>query len=165
MKRKLFFLNLLLISTLLIGCSTNNSLAETHPIDFDANYLNQQIELIAIKELNSFNTRDAVTVLLNYNTTDRIIFPENYNLRLFVLQNNEWVEIFEVPVDVYPKGNIVLSPEDPSSYGRMVMFIPNTPNKEKKYHLRIYVFGELQTVGSETKTVSAFTDVKLIPLK
>lgn len=165
MKRKLLFLKLLLISTLLVGCSTNNNVPKTHPIDFDTSYLNQQIELIAIKELNSFDTRDAVTVLLNYNTTDRITFPEDYNLRLFLLQNNEWVEIFEVPMDIYPKGNIVLSPEDSSSYGHMVMFIPNIPDKEKKNYLRIYVFGELQTTIGETKPVSAFTDIKLVPLK
>ena len=68
-------------------------------------------------------------------------------------------------MDRYPKGDIVLSPDDPASYNRMITFIPSIPNKEKKYHLRIYVFGELQTVAGETKTVSAFTDVKLLPLK
>jgi hypothetical protein len=158
MKREKFLLSTLLVFLLLVGCSTN-----IPPIDFDENYLNQQIQLIAIKELNSFETTDAVTVLLNYNTTDKIIFPENYNLRLFVLQNNEWIEIFEVPMDIYPKGDIILSPEDPSSYNRMVTFIPSIADKEKKQHLRIYVFGELQIVAGETKTVSAYTDVMLAP--
>lgn len=165
MKRNLFFLNLLLISILLAGCATSNNLVNTDPIDFDANYLNQQIGLVAIKELSSFDTRNPITILLNYNTTNRIIFSENYDLRLFVFQYNEWTEISEIPMDRYPKGDIVLSPDDPSSYSQMVTFIPNIPDKEKKYHLRIYVFGELQTAGGETKTVSAFTDVLLTPLK
>ena len=156
--KKSFLLNTIIVLFFLASCSAQPS----PPIGFDQNYLNQQIELIQVNRLSSFDTQNPITILLNYNTENQIVFADNYNLRLFIQENNGWEEISEKTMQRFPEGDILLSTDDPSSYRRMVTFIPNLPDKKKAYSLRVYIFGNME-FGKDTKTVAAFVDLQMSP--
>jgi hypothetical protein len=103
------------------SCSILHRSPDKPPIDFDPNYLNQQIRLLVSKELSAFKTDSDVGLLLEYNTVNEIIFPNNYNLRIFVQQNDQWVEVKQRPT-IRPNGPVILSPNIPSSRGQIVAF-------------------------------------------
>ena len=131
------------------------------PIQFESAYLNQQIRLAAPKHLSSYKTGDLVALLLLYNTKNQIVFPNNFNLRIFIRENDQWLEIKESPTERSPE-NIVLSPETPLSYGQMVAFFPALDDLTKTYQMRVYVFGDMTTVDG-VKRVGAFVDFVLTP--
>ena len=149
---------LCLIST---SCSVIYQNPSKPPVDFDAAYMNRQIRLIVVRELSAFKTNSDVAVLLEYDTTNEIVFPNNYNLRLFIQQNGQWEETKEKPT-IRPGGQVVLSPNNPSSYGQIVWFWPQLDDPNKTYHMRVYVFGDMKTPEG-IKQVAAFADFVLTP--
>jgi hypothetical protein len=155
MKKLLVSLSFLLCFTI-TSCSPNKP-----PIEFDSAYLNKQIRLIALKELSAFKTNEDVAVHLEYNTENKIVFPNNYNLRIFIQEQDKWIEIKEKPT-VRPENQVVLSPEIPTSYGQIVGFWPQLDDLTKTYRVRVYVFGDM-TTSEGTKQVAAFVDFVLTP--
>jgi len=160
MKKLLVSLSLSLCFAI-TSCSMSNGSPEKPPFEFDAAYLNQQIKLIAIKNLSAFQTKYPVAVLLEYNSTNKIVLPSNYNLRIFIQQDGQWLEIKESPT-MRPKDPIVLSPSIPSSYGQSVVFFPSLDDLTKTYQMRVYVFGDMTTQEGIRK-VAAFVDFVLTP--
>lgn len=157
MKKLFFALSLLCVVT--FSCSTLSP--DKPPIDFDPTYLNQQIKLVVIKELSAFQARYPVTVLLQYNSSNEIVFPNNFNLRIFIRQNTQWIEIREKP-SIRPKDQIVLSENNPTSFQQIVMFSPALDDLTKTYYVRVYVFGDMKT-SEGSKQVGAFADFVLTP--
>src|SRR3954470_8720743 len=107
MKRLLVFFSMLCF--LITSCSSFNNRPNKPPLEFDPAYLNQQIKLIVIPNMNVFKTDQAVSVILKANATNEIVVPSNYNLRLFIQQDTQWLEIKEAPT-TRPKDPIILSP-------------------------------------------------------
>lgn len=155
------FITIILLCSLAASCSVNSQSPETPPIDFDSAYLNQQIKLTVVNELSAFRTDSVVALLLEYNTTNEIVFPSNYNLRLFIQQDGEWVEVKEKPT-IRPDEPVVLSPNIPTSYGHIVAFWPQLDNLERKYDMRAYLFGDMKTAEGIQK-VATFADFILRP--
>lgn len=143
------------------SCSAIPRTPDKPPIDFESAYLNRQIRLVVIKELSAFNTHDSVGVHLEYDTANRIVFPSDYNLRLFAQEDGKWTEIRELPT-IRPTGPVILSPSIPSSYAQIVAFWPQLDDVTKTYFMRAYVFGDMEASGG-TKRVAAFADFVLTP--
>lgn len=143
------------------SCSMFHSKPESPPIDFDPNYINQQIRLGVVKELSEFRTNSPIALLLLYNTTNEITLPANYNLRIFIQQETQWVEIKEEPT-IRPMEPIILSPSIPSSYGQIITFLPQLDDLTKTYYMRVYVIGDMKTPEG-IKKVAAFADFTLTP--
>ncbi len=101
-------------------------------------------------------------MLLGYYTTNEIVFPSNYNLRLYVQQDGQWVEIKEKPT-IRPPDEVDLSPKIPSSYGQIVAFWPQLEDLAKTYNMRAYVFGDMTTSEGQKQQVAAFADFVLTP--
>ena len=155
---------IILISALCIGLLIyhfQSSEPPQPPIPFDSAYLNQQIRLIAPQGLNSYKIGDLVGILLEYDTSNKIVFPNNYNLRLFTLIDNQWIEIWEKPTERLPD-KIVLSPETSSSYNQIIGFIPSINDRTKIYNIRLYIFGDMLTPDG-VKKVAGFVDFILTP--
>ncbi len=150
-----------LLCSLITSCSVIYRRPDKPPIDFDSAYMNHQIRLIVIKELSAFKTNSDVAVQLEYDTTNEIVFPSNYNLRLFIQQDGEWVEIREKPT-IRVGDPVILSPNIPSLYGQIVGFWPQLDDLTKTYYMRVYVFGDMKT-PEDTKKVAAFADFILTP--
>jgi hypothetical protein len=151
--------SLALIQLLLVSCS---NLDGHPPLSFDDAYLNQQILLRVGSFLNTFKTSDPINLELKYNSYDEIVFPNNYNLKIFERTNGTWAEIVEKPITRLPAGDVVFSPtkEMPAVY--VIYLSPDLKNINTNYQLRIYVFGNMKT-NEGIQEVAAYTDIELHP--
>ena len=143
------------------SCASLDAEIDKSPIEFDLTNINQQMRLLALKELNTFKIGDSVGLLLIYDmqaSDIEITFPSNFNLRIFIQQDNKWIEIREKPV-LRSDGEMVLSFV---SNEQLVTFIPDLPDSIQAYLMRVYVFGDMDSVDG-TKQVAAFVDFVLTP--
>jgi hypothetical protein len=145
----------ILLGSILVACSTKDS---HPPIEVDKDYLDQQITLEAPSFSNTFRTMDSINIDITNKSTYEIVFPNNYNIRIFSYSDNEWVEIPEIPTTRLPDGDVVLA----SNTIETTFVHPDLPNPNRQYNLRIYVFGNMKVSG-ESIEVAAFTDVRLQP--
>jgi hypothetical protein len=157
---KKFCIILSMLCILITSCSTIHHSPDKPPIDFDSNYLNQQIRLLVVPQLGAFKTNSDMALLLEYDTVNEIVFPSNFNLRIFVQQANQWIETKEKPT-IRPTDPVILSPKS-SSQGSIVAFWPQLDNLTKTYYMRVYVFGDMKT-SDGSKQVAAFADFVLTP--
>ncbi len=131
-------------------------------INVDSKYINQQILLRAPKYANTYKTKDVITLELKYNSNNEIIFPNNYNLRIFEETINGWTEIKERPTERIPSGDVVFSPEKYMPAVEIVFLHPELPNPNEESFLRIYVIGKMKE-GDEIIDVAAYTTIVLSP--
>ncbi len=155
-------LMLLINAVLLTSCLFAPSESDELPIEFDTQYLNKQITIFASPQLNTFRPGESIGLTLFYNTNYQISFPANYNLKIFIRDSGAWKEIEEQPVIRYPNSDIILSPEDPKSYGRMVVFFPDINDTRKSYEIIVYVIGDMTTPEGIIK-VAAYSTILLNP--
>ena len=151
--------SLCLLGSILGACSTKESYP---PIEIDKNYLNQQIPLEAPNFSNTFRTADAISIEIRNITAHEVVFPNNYNIKIFSYSDNEWVEIPETPTARLPDGDFVLAPNSNMLTIETTFVLPDLPDLNRQYNLRIYVFGDMKANG-ESMEVAAFTDVTLRP--
>jgi hypothetical protein len=144
---------------LISGCSSKNIQS---PISFDEDYLNNQLQIRAPQDWNTYKTGDQVAVELKYDSIYEVTMPSNYNVRFFIYESEQWVEINEEPTIRTPANDVILSPNVGSPSILPVVFFPEFPDKSKSYLLRIYVIGEMDENGSK-KNVAAYTDIRLNP--
>jgi hypothetical protein len=155
---RLFFCILLLLF-LLGACST---IIDTDPIQTHSDYTNQQIRLRTFDYNNSYKTSDAIFAdIWNY-SGKYIIFPNNYNIRIFELTKTGWEEISEKPTTRLPPGDFTFDPNNGSSSIATIVIIPDLLDLDRKYNLRIYVTGQMDE-NSEKIEVVAYKDITLIP--
>lgn len=149
----------LILIQLLVSCSNLDGHA---PLSFDDAYLNQQILLRVGSFVNTFKTGDRISLELKYNSYNEIVFPNNFNLKIFERANETWVEIPEKPITRLPTGDVVFSPnkEMPAVY--VIYLSPDLKNINTNYQLRIYVIGNMKT-NEGIKEVAAYTDIELHP--
>ena len=155
---KIFFWILLLIF-LLTACSKN---IDTNPIQTPLEYTNQQIMLRTFDYNNSYKTSDAIFADI-WNYSGKLIsFPNNYNIRIFERTKTGWEEISEKPVTRLPPGDFTFNPNDSSSSIVTIVIIPDLPDLNRKYDLRIYITGYM-IENNESVVVTAYTDINLKP--
>jgi hypothetical protein len=128
------------------------------PIEFDEDFLNQQITLKAPGFANTFSSGEDIYIEITNNSSTDVVFPNDYNIRIFSFSDNKWGEISEVSTMRLPEGNLTLSPNNNSLTIHNTFVAPNLLDLNRQYKLRIYVFGNI-----DTTQVSAFTDVVLHP--
>jgi hypothetical protein len=157
MKIKLYYLVFLVLA--LTSCS---SWKIGDPISTDPAYTNKQITLLSSDFNNSFKTFDILSVEIWNKSGKQIIFPNNYNFRIFEKTKKGWVEITEEPVTRLPAGDVIFTPTGENFNMGIVDVFPDLPNLNRKYDLRIYVFGQMIENNEEVE-VAAFTDVTLKP--
>jgi hypothetical protein len=147
-----------LICCLLSSCSGSNEKPDTPPVEFDPTYLNQQIRLSVHRGMSEFKTDKPVGLLLDSYSQNETVFPNNFNLKIFVKQNDTWVEIKEKPVNRLGDKIILLSEPD----NKIVVVFPDLADLTKEYQMRAYVFGDMTTLEG-TQPVAAFVDFVLTP--
>jgi hypothetical protein len=142
---------------LLPSCSGSNS---NSPIDIEESYVNQQILLSAPEFFNTYKTIDAIYLELRSNSNNEIVFPNDYNLRIFEGKNGDWIELSEIPTTRLPEGDVVFSPNKKL---RETTFVdPALTDYTRRYQLRIYVIGDMKTEEG-IKPVAAYLDIELHP--
>jgi hypothetical protein len=140
-----------------MSCS---SFADNSPVDIEKSYVNRQILLRAPDLSNTFGTKDPIYLELESNSNNEIVFPNNYNLRIFERSDGDWIPISEIPTRRLPEGDMVFSP---MKKGRETTYVdPDLKDFARKYQLRIYVIGDMKT-DEGIKQVAAYVDVELHP--
>jgi hypothetical protein len=141
----------------LLSCSNSKN---ERLIDIEDEYVNKQILLRAPTFFNTFKTADPIVLDLISSSNNTIVFPNNYNLRIFKRTNKGWVEIKEIPTVRFPDGEIVLSPTMKTIQHLDVA--PDLIGYNQSYQLRIYAIGDMKT-NSGTKKVAASFEAVLNP--
>jgi hypothetical protein len=163
MRRKLLrvavTIYLLLLQIALPSCSTTNP---DHPIPIEEGLLNKQLLIRAPANANTFKTTESLFLELKYNSYNEIIFPRNYNPRIFEYSDDEWVEINEKPTQRFPDEDIIFSPDKYMPAVQVVGLFPDLPDVFREYKLRIYVTGKMKTDDGD-QDVTAYVDVVLTP--
>jgi hypothetical protein len=150
---------LLLLHIILLSCSTASP---KHPIPTEEGFLNKQILIRAPSYANKFKTTETLVLELKYNSTNVIVFPRNYNLRIFEYSGDDWVEIKEKPTQRFPDEDIIFSPDKYIPAVQVVGLFPDLPDIFREYKLRIYLTGKMKTDDGD-QDVTAFVDVVLTP--
>ena len=148
------------VSVLLCSCTSPS----IEPLEIDEKNNNTYITLQPMEELNKFYPNDVLYFQLSYNTINQIRFPNNYNIRLFYLDNSMWVEINEIPTRRHPLGDVVFSQNTYIPFPYVISLIPDLPDKTKKYQLFVYVSG-LMSSNASKQEVYASTTVLISPKK
>jgi hypothetical protein len=94
---------------------------------------------------------------------NQVIFLHDYGARMFLYQNQEWVEIPNFMH--YPEGSIILSPagNDPFKLGDASIH-PILPDENQPATIRIYLVGHIYKDGQITpEATAAYIDVELKP--
>ena len=142
----------------LIACAQE----EKSLVEIDSSFTNNQIVLRTAPFTNTFKTNEPIFLELEYNSSNKIVFPNNYNLRIFYQNQKEWMEISEKTTQRYPKGDVVFSPDIHIPIAEAISVHPNLPGLLERYTLRIYVIGDMYG-ESGINQVAAFVDVELSP--
>lgn len=153
--------SLLTISCFVLAACSGPQTPIAAPIDIDSAYLNSQIRLITVDQMWPLKTNDDLALLLESNTANKIVFPSNYNLRIFYQENGVWVEMLERPTTRY-QDQFIMDPDDPLSLYQIVGFWPQYPDPSKSYLMRVYVFGDM-TTPEGVKVVAAFAEFFVRP--
>jgi len=151
---------LLLCQVLLAACS---SFADNPPLDFEDGYVNQQIMLSAPVLYNTFSTNTgpcSIWIEISTTSSNKIVLPNNLNLRIFERKSGDWIEIPEMPTTRLPAGDVILSSTKKFIQTTSTSFL--LPDPTRKYRLRIYVSGNMETEEG-IKQVSAYVDITLHP--
>ena len=135
---------------------------EEPTIGIEKDYVNQQIRVLAPDNFNSFKSTSPVTLEIQYHATDEIVFPNNYNVRIFKQVKSKWVEVKEIPTVRLPKDDIIFSAEKGTATVRLFAVFPDLIEYAQTYELRIYIIGDMK-MKQEIKKVTAFIDVTLHP--
>jgi len=100
-----------------------------------------------------------LSLAINNHSSNAIWFPPDFNIRLFILEENTWVEIYD---SLIPSGDLTLYPADEGGIGLLV-FKPSIPIEEISL-LRVVIVGNIIETGKPTLSlVGAFLDIPLPP--
>jgi len=150
---------LLIFCFLLLSCARTES---EPPVDIKDGYINQQIQLLVPAQFNSYKTTSPVVLEVQYYSNNDIVFPNNYNVRIFKQTNNGWVEIQEQPILRLPEEDIVFSAERETDAVRLFTVYLELDEYDQSSKLRFYIIGDMK-VEKEIQQVAAYVDVTLNP--
>lgn len=152
---------MLFLLVYLTAC-VSNRLPEVAAIQIPDEELNTRISLTAPDGWDSFKTGDTVTLTIINTSGDKILFDPNYGARIFVFDDDGWIETSNelVSLDI---DDVILEPikDNPASTGT-TSIRPKLAIEASNLTVRIYVVGYLyaDNVGTDNVT-GAFIDVIL----
>lgn len=160
MKRSILIPLVFFICLLITSCASDIE-PDDPPVSFDSLHINKEISMAASQEFNTFRTGDTIALFVLYNIVDtdiEVVFPNNFNMRIFIKQSKDWIEIKErAKIRLFDK--VTLSPTNNRS---LLIFTPVLPDLNQRYEMRVYVFGEM-VYPDGIQQVVAFVDFILRP--
>jgi hypothetical protein len=138
----------------LVGCNPSDQ--STIPGLEGINDVNHSITL---QDPLVLDVDNMLSLAINNHSSNAIWFPPNFNIRLFILEENTWVEIYD---SLIPSGDLTVYPADEGGIGLLV-FKPSIPIEEISL-LRVVIVGNIIETGKPTLSlVGAFLDIPLPP--
>jgi len=159
MKGTKVFPSLLLIFTFLSAC--HNSAKDFLPgISLPIENMNTSFVIVDDPVIGNSHKNGEILTLVIRNLTDKtIVFPNDYNLNLFVFQNQSWIPIQNR--FLYTGNNQLLPPSKVFPLGMVAVAYPYIPNLVKSIDVRIVMIGHYE--NSNAEEVGAYLDLILQP--
>jgi hypothetical protein len=157
------FLFLILVCLAAVGCTKHPSLPDMPDIGISQGEINTRVLLAAPAGLNTYKIGEIVSLTVEVVSDDRILFPHDYGAKIFVLEDNQWVEVPNLME--YPDGHITLSPTsgDPLRKGTAGV-VPLFPDSNNKQTIRIILIGNIYSNGQLTDDqTAAYIDLEMNP--
>ena len=161
--QNIFLVVLVFYLVILMGCSNSTSTSNMPEVGIPLEEMNRYIEIIAPSAWNSFRTNHVVGLVVRVTGKESIAFTFDYGTRLFILQNDDWVEVRNITT--YPEGHMIIPPweNNPRNEGGVDMR-PDLPNPDKPVLLRIVLIGNIYRDNQVTdEKVGGYIDVNLKP--
>ena len=126
----------LVVQIFLFSCT---SAYDEPPVEMEEDYVNQQIKLLIPSQFNSYETTSSVVLEVQYFSNNDIVFPNNYNVRIFKRTDEAWIEIQEKPITRLPEDDIVFSAEKETNAIRLFTVYPELDKYDQPSELRFYI--------------------------
>jgi len=131
------------------------------PVDLEDNYTNQQIKLFTPGQFNTYEPISSVVLEVQYHSDNDIVFPNDFNVKIYERTRKGWIEIPERPILRLPEDDIRFSLDGKTTV-RLFTVDPDLDNYGQTHDLRFYIFGDMKVDGG-IRPVVAYVDVKLSP--
>ncbi len=123
--------------------------------------INTYFILEAPVQVNQFRTDGIINISIKPTTDSSINLLPDYGARLFLLDDNKWIEIKNLMI--YQSDNFLLPPIDPTAIGIATVF-PDIPDVSHPVRVRVVFMGYVVRDGITTdELVASYVDVKLKP--
>jgi hypothetical protein len=163
MHKILFFPLFTIFLISLAACQGDTQKLERMPgIDLPLQEMNKDLHLKSPTEINTFQMGDVVWLLL-FNTSDLpAVFPGDYGVHIFRLNDDHWDQVEEL-TDFWDSDNWVLANGSETRLSEAVSFYPAVFDTEPT-KIRIIVLGNfVKNNGKLGKVTGAYVDVTLNP--
>jgi len=114
----------------------------------------------------SFTIGKSIDLVLETNSTNKIVFPSDYGIRIFMYdsEREEWLEI-QNKAKYFPPGNRQISPKGEDNPGLITIGLaPALQPGEKPVKVRVVVIGTVYHGEQKTdQEVGAYIDVEMSP--
>jgi hypothetical protein len=130
-------------------------------MDFATENLNSKLQLSAPPDWNNYDANNSVSLLVQNISNDQVVFPKDFNIRIYTYTDEKWVEIRNI--SEYIGDDVVLFPRSDTSLGETgVGFFPYLFGYKTPIELRIFVFGQIYKNDKATNEwIGAYIDVTL----
>jgi hypothetical protein len=150
---------------LIVACENKSLVPPTDlpDIGIPPDEYSKDFKLSAPEGWNTFKVGDAVGLAVEVVSSDQIAFAQDFGARLFIYENNQWVEVANFMN--YPEGYLILSPakNDPLKFGAAFVD-PLLPDSNRAVTLRTVLVGNIYRDGKITDEIAAaYIDVDLKP--
>lgn len=127
--------------------------------------INSDLRISAPKELNTFRQKELVIIIIENEGQSPIVFRNAFNICLFVIEDDDWVEIGSVYA-LYLDGEILLYPthKDLMKFGT-TMIEPVLENRKIPIKHRMIISGYSYIDNVKGDLLGAYTDIWLYPDK
>lgn len=128
--------------------------------------MNKEFQLSVPFSLNKFKIGGEVFLEVKVISTNQVAFERDFGARLFILENDQWIEIPNLMRYDYLESDIfVYMPyaDDSFNLGATVV-VPKLPDTKQATTVRIILVGSIYRDGQATiEKVASFVDVYLKP--
>lgn len=154
-----------IVATIIFSFIFSSCTPKTEPqIGVDEKYINQSLIIRAPLVENSFIFGSSIFLEIKNISEEKIIFPRDFNIVMFVQNNDTWKEVQEKPIERIPENDLELFPFSRTRNILSFVVIPVLPISQERQKLRIYVIGKTDR-GDNSIEVASFTEIIINPMK
>jgi hypothetical protein len=154
------------ILILIVGCRTTLSKDEMPYVGVSSEEMNKEFQLSVPLAINTFKIGSEVFLEVKVISTNQVAFERDFGARLFILENDQWIEIPNFMGYDYLASDVYVSmpyADDPFNLGATVV-VPKPPDTKRATTVRIFLVGSIYRDGQVTnEKVASYVDVYLKP--
>jgi hypothetical protein len=146
---------------ILCACVSSSTISENYvpTLDFPIEKMNSSFIITdPVINNNSYKNDDILLLDLENRSENAIIFPGDFNLRIYQKVGAKWVPVKNNLA--YPQGDWFLPTYQEWKAGKGLGLVPYIPGLEKPSTIRVFASGKTETIQEK---VGAFIELTLYP--